>query len=889
MNLRMDAPLARLFVDNPHPFTIRQQPVSIGVPLAQGMLRATDQLCLQDAAREPVPHAATVLSRWHDGSVRWVLMEWLAGAEPAQRIMLELTRADRPGTAHTPPHEWPSDRASDQDSPIPAHFDAGELVYRLESAEGQLLAMAGVQDTIAVAGASKSSHPSLELIDADDRQLTFEVVEQRWLTDQSGHRATLVSIADGGSDPAAHALRATVRQTFHTGNPTCRVEISLHNTQAALHPGGLWDLGDPGSFRFKRCALIMPLADDATVEWQLNAGDPWQAVVFGTFSITQASSGGDHWNSPVHVDAKGDHDLPFRGYEVHGGSASVITGKRCTPALRWCSSALPVTLRPESFWQSFPRALSVEARTCRMELFPAFDDVMHELQGGETTTSVFHLAFTEQVDALDWVEHPLQISLDPACVFRSEALGDWHDRALDERYSALLAHGIEGSQSFFAKREMIDEYGWRHFGELYADHETWQREVVGIFVSHYNNQYDAIAGFARQFLQTGDVRWFVLMRDLARHVLDIDLYRTDADRLEYNQGLFWHTDHYVQAHTATHRTYSRLQNPEHPESTGGGPGGQHCYTSGLRLYHQLTGDSRARDAVFDLARWMGFVYDGTGSMFEQARLSLKGELPTFLKLLRGQKVLRYRYPLDRGVGNYIRALLDCFELDGSRRHLDKAAAIIKETLGPADVIEERGLDDVEGTWFYTVLLQAVVSYLDVKRQAGQLDADFCYAHASLLHYARWMARHERPYLEVRERLEFPNDTWAAQDARKASVLHAAYRYSADHREPLLAAAKRFRDYVVNALEGSDTVHYTRIQAILLQNHGPVGHVWETLPAPAIEPSGGFEYVDSHATFGSHTRRCAKTWWHCLRSFSPRREAAWLKCRLPQRGKGESSR
>ena len=81
---------------------------------------------------------------------------------------------------------------------------------------------------------------------------------------------------------------------------------------------------------------------------------------------------------------------------------------------------------------------------------------------------------------------------------------------------------------------------------------------------------------------SGDVRWYQLMRDLARHVIDIDIYHTQEDRPAYNGGLFWHTDHYTDAATATHRSYSRANRDTQGGSRyGGGPSNEHNYTTGL--------------------------------------------------------------------------------------------------------------------------------------------------------------------------------------------------------------------------------------------------------------------------------------------------------------------
>ena len=78
------------------------------------------------------------------------------------------------------------------------------------------------------------------------------------------------------------------------------------------------------------------------------------------------------------------------------------------------------------------------------------------------------------------------------------------------------------------KRERADEFGWRHFGDIYADHENAYSGLDTPVVSHYNNQYDAIAGFAMQFMRSGDPRWHAMMNELAWHVVDIDPFGSPA-------------------------------------------------------------------------------------------------------------------------------------------------------------------------------------------------------------------------------------------------------------------------------------------------------------------------------------------------------------------------
>ena len=52
----------------------------------------------------------------------------------------------------------------------------------------------------------------------------------------------------------------------------------------------------------------------------------------------------------------------------------------------------------------------------------------------------------------------------------------------DDAYERLVETAIEGAESFVAKREIIDEFGWRHYGDIYGDHEAVRApDSVGAF------------------------------------------------------------------------------------------------------------------------------------------------------------------------------------------------------------------------------------------------------------------------------------------------------------------------------------------------------------------------------------------------------------------------
>lgn len=369
-------------------------------------------------------------------------------------------------------------------------------------------------------------------------------------------------------------------------------------------------------------------------------------------------------------------------------------------------------------------------------------------------------------------------------------------------YETLVNHMVAGGSSFRDRREAVDEFGWRNFGEIHADHEGVGRP--GAIVSHYNNQYDAIAGCATRFLQTGDARWWTAMDELAGHVTDVDLYHTTRDRAAYNGGHFWHTQHYAPAGTATHRAYSRRAG-----ASGGGPSAEHNYSTGLLLHHFLTGSERSRAAVIQLADWVMDMDDGSKSRFRWIDRRDTG-------LASGTRSPDCHGP-GRGAGNSINALLDAHRLTSESRYLEKADALLARCAHPDDDPDALDLLDAENRWSYTVFLQAVGKYLEHRADRGLIDEPYAYARAVLRRYGLWMCANERPYLDTPERLEFPTETWAAQDLRKAAVFEFAARHADDERARacFLARADGFVDYAVATLQSSPTGRLCRPLVLLL--------------------------------------------------------------------------
>ena len=348
-----------------------------------------------------------------------------------------------------------------------------------------------------------------------------------------------------------------------------------------------------------------------------------------------------------------------------------------------------------------------------------------------------------------------------------------------------LHDATTGRFSLDARRGSIDEYGWRNFGDVPADHEQTHYAGSNTIVSHYNNQFDMIFGGILQFAASGDPAWFDLFDPLARHVMDIDVYHTGTDRAAFNGGLFWHTDHYVDAHSSTHRTYSK-HNQEPGQSYGGGPSCEHNYTTGLLHYYLLTGHPEARESVLTLAEWVIQMDDGRNTVF-----GLLDNGPTGAATA---TVSEDFHGPGRGAGNSINALLDAWTLTGSDRFLSKLEELIRRCVHPSQNPGSLHLLDAEGHWSYTVFLTALGRYLVAKRDAELFDAMYCYSRDVMQTYGRWMAFNERRTLDRPDELRYPTEAWAAQEFRKANVLRIAASCEDDLKQ---AAAMRDKADMLN--------------------------------------------------------------------------------------------
>ena len=785
------------------PFSIGSKPaannknqlVSFSIPFSKSAVYSVDQLVVIDEKNTQLNADFLTTTFWPDNSIKWLRCEFIPQSTQQTPTDYKIIFADK---NHSPAQK-PRFEISEQTEQFLVNCQQHQFLVNKNQLGFNCLPW------------------YVELFDNNEQLLKQKVTKIQVIEQSAKQFSQQISLTGNFSKNEEVLAEFDAKLTFFNHQSSVQVDFTLRNPKAMLHQGGKWDLGNENSLFFKACNIVFEQTQENQQQTQIKLAPEknWQG--FNNQSLFQASSGGERWQSSNHVGADRKNNLAFQGYKVFDNNKlELAAGLRAQPSVILpidATKQLAITL--ENFWQNFPKSITSQANKTIMGLFPQQHHECHELQPGEQKTHHFYLALNEA--DLSAISSPKQVNVCPKYLASTHVLPFFTNNETSDDIDKLINLGLTHPNNFFEKREQIDEFGWRNFGDLYADHETLSFEGEQELISHYNNQYDPLYGFIRQYLLTKNEKWWQLAQDLAQHVKDIDIYHTDLDKAEYNHGLFWHTDHYLPAETASHRTYSKYQQADayQDHAGGGGPGGQHCYTTGLMLHYFLTGDDSSKTTVIELAQWISHVYEGSNTVFDNLLKIKNRHIPGYKDVLTGQ------YPLDRGTGNYIVALLDAYEVSNKQSYLDQASLVIKNTASPAEDLAQRQLDNVEETWFYTVFLQAVARYLHNKEKLEQFDQSFDYARALLLHFADWMTEHEQPYLTKPEILEYPNHTWAAQDIRKANVLYLAgyYADSSEQQTKFWQKADSLYQYVGCELGQEETHYFTRILSILMQNHG----------------------------------------------------------------------
>lgn len=669
--------------------------LTCGIPLPKGLAQSTEELALYGPDGSPLPAQFQAADTYADGSPRWVLVDFLATVPPSQEAKYRLGR-----------------RVATQVMPAKlvyalidgvATIDTGGATFRVDTRQFRLL------DSVTLGGverlAEADARSGIVLEDAQGRVFSAADAPARAEFEDAGPlRAVLCIRGQFGAEqlpPADYVCR----MHFRAGQPEVRVFLTIRNPAAHQHEGNIWDLGARGSTYLEDLSILLPLA----------GGEAWQGAVphesqvhrAGAIKLYQDSSGGEHWRSANHIDK--DYRIPvsFRGYRVEAAGRQLAEGNRSAGCLHARGKSGGAAIAVREFWQNFPKALELSVRGLRVGLWPREYAGIHELQGGEQKTHEMLLVFHGPETASQAVEdrlrafhEPLYAMPDPAAVLAAETF--WPTAPLDrERYSRLeatcdadVAATAPDATTIQTQWERIDEFGWRHFGDTFADNERAPAEMIRDFpehhigrmpISHFVNEYDVIATLMLQGLRREDPRWLWMADVMSRHHADICIYHTDHGAPAYAHGPFMHTTHETAAYRSTFRSYPiEAKRYGLRYGRGGGPNAGHTYVECLAHHYRLTGDRTSREAFLEVADWAA---DG----------------PWFAPSMMGDT---------RGYGNFLATFVQAYHLTRDRKYYDRAMTLVGWVNEPIE-----GLGG-------TLLAKAAGGFLSIKAEAGEFDDDY---------------------------------------------------------------------------------------------------------------------------------------------------------------------
>jgi len=459
------------------------RPVTGGVPLAEGAAPDGVHFALFDGNGKPVPCQSSILARWNNGSVRWVLLDFQAEPPANGTAYFKLTWSKTAGTV-------------DPESPVKItgrekqSIETGGIV--LSPVKNALLRISGRIDL------------KFSLTDGEGQNCNG-IVESIEVQTEGKMRSTLLLKGafrgPGGRRVFGFQMRASVFAGL---------------SKVYLEPQILIDSQEG----------LMQNIRDLKLE-MISLGKIRSAAV----------GGGPGWSgkpsSPLRLFQVDDENYRFEGAEAKGSKApgwGQIEDDKGTIA---------IALR--DFWQQWPKSIEVDPEKIQIGLFPKFEKGAYDhmkpwykyqylfegncyrLRTGQAPRWQIWLDFSGDGEALaKSANSPLVPSADPSAAIASGVWGyiapagskgmaeydDWAENLFDNGYCNSI--------------KVQRDYGQMNWGDWFGERRcNWG-----------NHEYDTAKQILIQFARTGDPMYFYMGDTAARHTSEVDVIQFVNDDLK---------------------------------------------------------------------------------------------------------------------------------------------------------------------------------------------------------------------------------------------------------------------------------------------------------------------------------------------------------------------
>lgn len=536
-----------LTLSNPTDISVPQAPVHVGVPLPRGAWRDGSSVVAVDGDRS-TPVQARVLSRWPDGSARWLLTDWQAslGAGESRRVRLEV------GGKPVPPATT-SLRASVDETGV--RVETGVARFEIPRSGDVLL------KTNSTSGGTGAAVRGFAVLDgkryASEGTREIEVAE-------SGPWRVRVNVR-GAYGPLQYFLRLD----FYAGDDGLHVLHTVENH------------GDAAAVSLQEMALVLTPAKAP------------ERLAYTT------ASGGE-----LFLDVPEDGGVRI----VQEDADRLRVGSKASPgrAEGWFaagSETATTAFVARYFWQEYPQSVTVVGKEITYHLVAPVADgsVVAFGSGAAKTHEIWLLPEGTPAEArelrgkrmagLAWI--------DPAYVRQTGAL---RNALAASSMTSTFLDRLRASTAAYERAQDTEE--WDDSGKATCSDGVGRRRVGAYGMFHWgdwnfrgyrddvkgcdawgNLEYDTAQVLGLAWVALGDPRLFEQMTAAARHFADVDTIHSSARHPRW-VGM------------------NHPKNPMHFTFELGGVDLGHTWVEGLLTYGLLTGDDRVLNTALGIADYL---------------------------------------------------------------------------------------------------------------------------------------------------------------------------------------------------------------------------------------------------------------------------------------------
>ncbi len=478
-------------------------PATVGVPFAQGVLADPADIALYDGKHQRLPLQADLFSRWHDGSVKWATLSFLADTDSGGEDVAYTVETKSGGAT-----ESPAPSVKRTESAEAWHITNGAVAFDIPKDGSALFSSLGadangdghIAPEERLTTAPKPSQLVLTLADGTPL-VTGPPEAGSFRFDSNGAvRGNLTwsgpMIAPDGKPQWSYLVRLTLWK----GLPAMGINASICNDQA-----------EPRFRAIESLSITVPM----------------DRVTGASLDGAQPAPLGDEQGLRLLQD-RDNHFSLRKGEETTEGTRAsglaVVQNER-----------LRVAAHTRDFWQTYPKGYAVTPDALHIDLLPKLpedaytapeDDAWfyklyawcrdghYLLRGGQLTQHDVFLYFgkDDPATAAQWFARPLLPQAPPAYLCgtgvlgralfpRTEGLWDSYDKAVEAGFAASMKD-----------REARRTYGWMHYGDWYGER----------YANFGNNEYSMDWALGVEWMRTGDRRYFDRGLEMARHYSTVD-------------------------------------------------------------------------------------------------------------------------------------------------------------------------------------------------------------------------------------------------------------------------------------------------------------------------------------------------------------------------------